>query len=88
MKVLCYFEGDEDDGDEFNSPPDEAARLFCENRRTVGQSAVVVEPVDGEAHALQDWIDDGDGPLFRLFRVTPMTHWIVVEVAAFGEVRW
>lgn len=87
MKVSCYVHGaNHDRCYTFSMPPANAVERYCAEQGLDDDQEIIVEPMDDVARALHGWHDDGDGPVFKMFRVTPVTRWEAREVPTFREV--
>ena len=86
MRVAVYPEDDYEALDNYDLPPEEAARRYAEE---VGDTDMPVNlcvvPIDGGAQALLGWKSDEDIPQLVRFVVTPETKWRAVEIESFDS---
>ncbi len=82
MRVRVYPEGDDSRAREYALTPHDAALSFCAEERhgPALYAALIVEPLDTEARDAAGWHDDGDGPVFRMFKARASVRWTAEEV--------
>ena len=92
MRFRCYEHG-RDETDTYDKGPDESlsdlAECYVEEHHDESTDCVevIVEPADDEARAWspESWVDDGDGPPFRMFVVAPTITFVATEVRTFNR---
>lgn len=82
MMVRVYPEGNASSARDYPLPPHDAVLSFCaeEGHGTSLHADLIVEPLDTEARDAAGWHDDGDGPVFRMFKMRGCVEWTAEEV--------
>ena len=82
MRVRVYPEGCAERARVYDLSPEDAVIFYCgeqchDHKR---YADLIVEPLDTEARDAAGWHDDGDGPVFRMFKARARVEWTAEEV--------
>ena len=82
MMVRVYPEGAAELARDYLMPPADAVLRYCEEEHRGASLHVdlIVEPLDTVARDAAGWHDDGEGPVFRMFKMRGRVEWTAEEV--------